>query len=106
MAPATELSLVSCSIPQINGVKIGKGITKLLREGNEIAFGSFHPQPQNNGIEDYRERVFTTSFSVPFLDKHFQALCTATVLAALQITASMHTTISALSSAKVPLLPS
>src|ERR1700728_2743457 len=40
---------------QINGKKIGKGCTKLLREGNEIAFGASHPQPQNGGIEDYRE---------------------------------------------------
>jgi hypothetical protein len=40
---------------QINGKKIGKGCTQLLREGNEIAFGTPHPQPQNGGIEDYRE---------------------------------------------------
>ncbi|KAF8644791.1 hypothetical protein AX16_008253 [Volvariella volvacea WC 439] len=38
----------------INGVKIGKGHTRILREGNEIAFGTCVPQPQNGGIEDYR----------------------------------------------------
>ncbi|KIP06125.1 hypothetical protein PHLGIDRAFT_107386 [Phlebiopsis gigantea 11061_1 CR5-6] len=35
----------------INGEKIGKGRYGVLREGNEIAFGTPHPQP---GFEDYR----------------------------------------------------
>ncbi|KAF5385763.1 hypothetical protein D9615_002536 [Tricholomella constricta] len=38
----------------INGSKIGKGQTRILREGNEIAFGTSIPQPQNGGLEDYR----------------------------------------------------
>ncbi|KAG5653051.1 hypothetical protein H0H81_002568 [Sphagnurus paluster] len=38
----------------INGSKIGRGLTRVLREGNEIAFGTTVPQPQNEGKEDYR----------------------------------------------------
>ncbi|KAF5320932.1 hypothetical protein D9619_001805 [Psilocybe cf. subviscida] len=38
----------------INGEKIGKQKTRILNEGNEIAFGTSIPQPQNNGLEDYR----------------------------------------------------
>lgn len=45
-------SQVSCS--QINGERVGKGHTRILREGNEIAFGTCVPQMQNNGLEDYR----------------------------------------------------
>ena len=41
--------------PQINGVKIGKNQTRILREGQEIAFGTTVPQPANGGLEDYRE---------------------------------------------------
>ncbi|KAG1739300.1 kinase-like domain-containing protein [Suillus lakei] len=36
----------------INGAKIGKDKTAVLKEGNEIAFGSPHPQPGE--LEDYR----------------------------------------------------
>ncbi|KAG6830161.1 hypothetical protein H0H92_001890 [Tricholoma furcatifolium] len=36
----------------INGVKIGRGLTRVLREGDEIAFGS--PVPQAGSLEDYR----------------------------------------------------
>ena len=39
---------------QINGEKIGKGHFKVLRDGNEIAFGTCVPQPANGGLEDYR----------------------------------------------------
>ncbi|KAG2365441.1 kinase-like domain-containing protein, partial [Suillus spraguei] len=35
----------------INGVRIGKDKTAVLKEGNEIAFGSPHPQPGD--LEDY-----------------------------------------------------
>ncbi|GLB37085.1 putative forkhead associated domain containing protein [Lyophyllum shimeji] len=38
----------------INGSKIGRGQTRILREGNEIAFGTSVPQPHNGGLEDYR----------------------------------------------------
>ncbi|CDO76220.1 hypothetical protein BN946_scf184894.g9 [Trametes cinnabarina] len=38
----------------INNEKIGKGQHKVLRNGNEIAFGTAVPQPANGGIEDYR----------------------------------------------------
>ncbi|KAF9461264.1 kinase-like domain-containing protein [Collybia nuda] len=38
----------------INGARIGKNQTRILREGNEIAFGTSVPQPHNNGLEDYR----------------------------------------------------
>jgi len=37
---------------QINNTKIGKDKTAVLKDGNEIAFGSPHPQPGD--IEDYR----------------------------------------------------
>jgi ser/thr/tyr protein kinase RAD53 len=37
---------------QINNTKIGKDQTAVLKEGNEIAFGSPHAQPGD--IEDYR----------------------------------------------------
>ncbi|EPQ57134.1 Pkinase-domain-containing protein, partial [Gloeophyllum trabeum ATCC 11539] len=36
----------------INGARIGKGQYGILREGNEIAFGT--PHPQENAMEDYR----------------------------------------------------
>ncbi|KAF8200853.1 CAMK/RAD53 protein kinase [Pholiota molesta] len=39
---------------QINGEKIGKNRTRILHDGNEIAFGASYPQHQNNGLEDYR----------------------------------------------------
>lgn len=59
---ATELSCAlsinpcsgSIDLPslQINGEKIGKGRFSVLREGNEIAFGTAQPQP--GSLEDYR----------------------------------------------------
>jgi ser/thr/tyr protein kinase RAD53 len=36
-------------------VKIGKNHWRILREGNEIAFGTSVPQSQNGGLEDYRK---------------------------------------------------
>ncbi|KAF8444907.1 kinase-like domain-containing protein [Boletus edulis BED1] len=36
----------------INGIKIGKDKTAILKEGNEIAFGTATPQP--GSVEDYR----------------------------------------------------
>src|ERR1700691_3742176 len=39
---------------QVNGEKVGKGRTRIIRDGNEIAFGTPQPQPQNDGAEDYR----------------------------------------------------
>ncbi|KAG8214139.1 kinase-like domain-containing protein [Butyriboletus roseoflavus] len=36
----------------INGIRIGKDKTAILKEGNEIAFGSATPQP--GSVEDYR----------------------------------------------------
>lgn len=38
----------------INNARIGKGQSRALRDGNEIAFGTCVPQPQNGGLEDYR----------------------------------------------------
>jgi hypothetical protein len=52
------MTLCSLRLPfllQVNGEKIGKGLTKIIRDGNEIAFGTPLPQPQNDGVEDYRE---------------------------------------------------
>ena len=40
--------------PQINGEKIGKYNTRILHDGNEIAFGTSIPQAHNGGLEDYR----------------------------------------------------
>lgn len=37
---------------QINGVRVARGQSRILRDGNEIAFGS--PMPQENPVEDYR----------------------------------------------------
>jgi len=37
---------------QINGARISKGQSRILRDGNEIAFGS--PMQQQNSLEDYR----------------------------------------------------
>ncbi|KAG5642826.1 hypothetical protein DXG03_002057 [Asterophora parasitica] len=39
---------------KINGSKVGRGQTRILREGNEIAFGTSVPQHHNEGLEDYR----------------------------------------------------
>ena len=39
---------------QINGTKIGKGMTAILREGNEIGFGAWAP---HHGGEDYRKSL-------------------------------------------------
>ncbi|KAG6900544.1 hypothetical protein C0993_009121 [Termitomyces sp. T159_Od127] len=43
-----------CVLPgaKINGGKIGRGQTRVLREGNEIAFGTCIPQP--GSLQDYR----------------------------------------------------
>ncbi|KAL6303543.1 kinase-like domain-containing protein [Sparassis latifolia] len=38
----------------INGERIGKGKHWILKEGNEVAFGTSSPQPANGGLEDYR----------------------------------------------------
>lgn len=46
---------------QINGVRIGKDKTAILKEGNEIAFGT--PQPQPGSLEDYRAFSSFTSLS-------------------------------------------
>ncbi|KAF9566802.1 Pkinase-domain-containing protein [Agrocybe pediades] len=38
----------------VNGEKLGKNQTRILRDGNEIAFGTAVPQSHNGGLEDYR----------------------------------------------------
>ena len=45
---------------QINGDRIGKGRYAVLKEGNEIAFGT--PQPQLGNGEDYRKFPLVPSF--------------------------------------------
>ena len=42
-------------VTQINGENIGKGKSRLLHDGNEIAFGSALPQPPERAGQDYRE---------------------------------------------------
>ncbi|RDB16782.1 putative serine/threonine-protein kinase fhkC [Hypsizygus marmoreus] len=53
-----HMNVVVCDLSSngtfINSVKIGKNQTCILREGNEIAFGTFVPQSQAGGLEDYR----------------------------------------------------
>ena len=52
------LRYAACStiLFQINGEKIGKNKVKILRDGNEIAFGTALSQHHlNGGLEDYRE---------------------------------------------------
>ncbi|OSD06682.1 Pkinase-domain-containing protein [Trametes coccinea BRFM310] len=51
---AVTVTDLSSNGTYINGEKIGKGHHKVLRDGNEIAFGTCVPQPANEGIEDYR----------------------------------------------------
>ncbi|KAF5317106.1 hypothetical protein D9611_003775 [Ephemerocybe angulata] len=48
----------------INGQKVGKGLTRILREGNEIAFGTPAPQPSNQ-FEDYRFIYRHTASGMP-----------------------------------------
>ncbi|KAG6862270.1 hypothetical protein C0995_002201 [Termitomyces sp. Mi166 len=56
MIPQTSLSstiqVMALRLGQINGSKIGRGQTRVLREGNEIAFGTH--LAQNGSLEDYR----------------------------------------------------
>ncbi|KIJ68026.1 hypothetical protein HYDPIDRAFT_165764 [Hydnomerulius pinastri MD-312] len=49
---AVTVSDLSSNGTWINGVRIGKGSSAILKEGNEIAFGT--PQPQPGSLEDYR----------------------------------------------------
>ncbi|OJT11418.1 hypothetical protein TRAPUB_12062 [Trametes pubescens] len=51
---AVKVTDLSSNGTYINGEKIGKGHFKVLRDGNEIAFGTCVPQPANGGLEDYR----------------------------------------------------
>lgn len=52
---------------EINGEKIGKGKCKVLRDGNELAFGTCAPQPAAGGLEDYRECPSSSLLLPPFL---------------------------------------
>lgn len=55
MAPPPRPAFHSKLRPaQINGEKIGKYNTRILHDGNEIAFGTSIPQAHNGGLEDYR----------------------------------------------------
>ncbi len=49
---ATLLPSLNVTHKQINGARILKGHSRILRDGNEIAFGS--PMQQQNALEDYR----------------------------------------------------
>ncbi len=46
------LPSLNVTYTQINGARILKGQSRILRDGNEIAFGS--PMQQQNSLEDYR----------------------------------------------------
>ncbi|KAI0646003.1 kinase-like domain-containing protein [Trametes meyenii] len=60
----------------INGEKIGKGQSRLLREGNEIAFGTCTPQPKEGGVHDYRFIYRHKGYGEPTtgLHKHYDLL--------------------------------
>ncbi|KAI0762162.1 Pkinase-domain-containing protein [Trametes elegans] len=51
---AVKVTDLSSNGTFINGEKIGKGHFKVLRDGNEIAFGTCVPSAHNGGLEDYR----------------------------------------------------
>ncbi|TFK83093.1 kinase-like protein [Polyporus arcularius HHB13444] len=51
---AVKVTDLSSNGTFINGEKIGKGKCKVLRDGNELAFGTCAPQPAAGGLEDYR----------------------------------------------------
>jgi hypothetical protein len=92
---------------QINGLKIGKGKTYILREGNEVAFGISTPQHQNGGVEDYRQHQHLFSSLAFVIDSTFhQASSTAILPLALLQRVFMLTTISAPNWAKDLLPPS
>ena len=58
MAPSYVSHLASrlllTLVPQINGEKIGRNLSRILNDGNEISFGTWAPQPSENSLEDYR----------------------------------------------------
>ncbi|KAI0665871.1 kinase-like domain-containing protein [Trametes maxima] len=60
----------------INGEKIGRGQSRLLREGNEIAFGTCLPQPKEGGVHDYRFVYRHKGYGEPItgLHKHYDLL--------------------------------
>jgi hypothetical protein len=76
---------------KINGARIGKNQTRILREGNEIAFGTSVPQHHNSGLEDYRACCFLV-IHVPERIVYTQGLYTVTLLLALLLLVSMPTT--------------
>lgn len=49
---------------QINQQRIGKGMSQLLRDGNEISFGSWQPQHGPAAVEDYRMFLLQSSPSL------------------------------------------
>ncbi|KAJ7213007.1 kinase-like domain-containing protein [Mycena pura] len=49
---------------KINGDKIGKGQRRLLKDGNEVAFGVATVSKEDNGIFDYRESLPPVVFHV------------------------------------------
>lgn len=46
---------------QINGYKIGQNQMRILRDGNEISFGSSTPQAGNENYREHLHRLFTTT---------------------------------------------
>ncbi|KAI0665870.1 kinase-like domain-containing protein [Trametes maxima] len=49
----------------VNGKKIRPGQSVLLRDGNEIAFGSMKPQPAEGGVHDYRFMYRHVAYTSP-----------------------------------------
>ncbi|KAI0646004.1 kinase-like domain-containing protein [Trametes meyenii] len=54
----------------INGKKINPGQSVLLRDGNEIAFGSTKPQPAEGGVHDYRFMYRHMAYNPPSRGVH------------------------------------
>ncbi|KAF7978410.1 hypothetical protein HWV62_821 [Athelia sp. TMB] len=57
----------------INGVKIEKGKSRIVRDGNELAFGFPLPQLENDGREDYRFvfRLVTAGLETEGIHAHY-----------------------------------
>jgi hypothetical protein len=60
---------------QINQEKIGKGQQRLLKDGNEVAFGVATKSTEQGGLYDYRE--FVRTLSDPFHSMPQQASSSA-----------------------------
>ena len=90
---------------KINGQKIGRGKCKVLRDGNEIAFGTAAPQGANGGFEDYREYLLSSHARIyPHLNA-LEASCSDISQVARLLVVSTSTTTFSTSSARARAAP-